>query len=235
MPCIVYPRFSRPHIASINARSTGAKPRRGRARLALSLLPVSLVALAACGEKAEARVEPPPPNRVVSESSSMVPTAAAVDSPSRAPEQSATAEATAAAASATAPSNVPAPTPAEEANAIESAELSEHAGVALRRLEVSRSIEDREPVNPSNRFSLGGELYAFVDASNSSDEEQSLRVTFEGPEGRSAGHVTLTIPAHVPRWRTWARTRNIGAPGEWFAEVRSADGTLVGRRPFTVQ
>jgi len=47
--------------------------------------------------------------------------------------------------------------------------------------------------------------------------------------------VTLDIPARSERWRTWARTRNLTAPGTWQAVVKGGDGVELGRVPFEVE
>jgi len=115
-------------------------------------------------------------------------------------------------------------------------ELRAHADVTLRRMALSRTIEAREPVDAGDVFGASSDrLYAFFDIRNGSEEEQTFTVTFEGPAGRSTGHVELTVPAEVPRWRTWAWTRNATEPGDWVAEIRSADGTLLGSHDFTIE
>ena len=117
---------------------------------------------------------------------------------------------------------------------VPSTELFEVDGVALRRLVIARGVEGREPVGASSSFPAGERLYAFLDAQNDTDEDVELYVTFEGPEGRSVGHVILDVPAHSPRWRTWAYSRVIDREGEWEAVVTTMDGQEVGRARFQV-
>jgi len=108
-------------------------------------------------------------------------------------------------------------------------------GLRLRRLALSRSVESREPVDPSVEFqSEAAPLFAFVDVANETDNPAEVVVTFESPSGRSVGHVTLGVPASSPRWRTWARSHMITEPGSWTAVVRTVDGSLLGRMEFTV-
>ena len=108
-------------------------------------------------------------------------------------------------------------------------------GVSVRRMMLSRAIEEREPVSPSTEFRASSDrLYAFFDLRNEGDEEASFLVTFEGPGGRSAGHIELRVPANAPRWRTWAYTRNATEPGEWVAQLHDVDGHLLGSRAFII-
>jgi hypothetical protein len=115
-------------------------------------------------------------------------------------------------------------------------ELRSAEGVTLRRLALTRRIEGREPVMPGTTFAASSErLYAFVEASSTSDEARELVVSFFGPDHRHTGVVTLTIPADAPRWRTWAYTAHANEPGAWTAEIRTKDGALVGRQRFVIE
>ncbi len=113
-------------------------------------------------------------------------------------------------------------------------ELHEVGGVGLRRLVVARDVRGREPVGVADRFASGQPLVAFLELSNTSDEDADVVVTFDRPDGTSVGHVQLSVPAQAPRWRTWARTHNAGTEGPWEAVVRTPDGALVGRTHFEV-
>ena len=109
-------------------------------------------------------------------------------------------------------------------------------GVAIQRLVTASGIEQREPVDPTSTFGPHHDrVYAFVDASNDADSDKSLFVHFIGPNGKVSGGIELEIPASVPRWRTWAYTRNFDAQGLWRVEVRDAEGSLLGALPFEVE
>src|SRR5690606_13769584 len=73
-------------------------------------------------------------------------------------------------------------------------QLGSSDGLTLRRLVVATGVTDREPVGPAGAFDAGSPVYAFVDTSNASAAGRELLVTFEGPEGRTVGHVRLDIP-----------------------------------------
>ncbi|MEM9071937.1 MAG: DUF2914 domain-containing protein [Myxococcota bacterium] len=117
-----------------------------------------------------------------------------------------------------------------------SAELHVRESVRARRMLLARRVEAREPVSPATTFSASNErLYAFFELQNSSDEDQFLSVTFEGPDGRSTGHVELEVPAESWRWRTWAWSQHVNEPGSWRAELRTEAGELVAAHDFFVE
>lgn len=115
-------------------------------------------------------------------------------------------------------------------------ELGAHAGLTLRRMEVTRTIEGREPIDGGANFVASHDkLYAFVDIRNDTDELAFVHITFERPDGRTTGHVELDIPANVGRWRTWAFTRHAQMSGDWTAVLATDEGVVIGRVPFTIE
>lgn len=109
-------------------------------------------------------------------------------------------------------------------------------GITIHRLMTAPSVEHREPVAASSVFGSSGDtVYAFLDVSNESTEEQTLLVHFIGPQEQVGGGVELHIPPTAPRWRTWAYTKHAATPGLWRVEIRAADGTLLGALPFEVE
>ncbi|MGB5286799.1 MAG: DUF2914 domain-containing protein [Polyangiales bacterium] len=125
--------------------------------------------------------------------------------------------------------------PPQEPRAFEP-ELGTFDGLSIQRLITAPEIERREPVAATSVFGHHDErVYAFVEISNTSEEDRSVLVHFVGPEGQVSGGIELRIPAAAPRWRTWAYTRHATKPGLWRVEIRSKDGTLVGALPFEVE
>jgi len=106
----------------------------------------------------------------------------------------------------------------------------------LKRIVVTRKIENREPVAAAD-FSLGSApVYAFVELENSANSERNIRVLFQNEDTKaSVGHVKLTVPATQTRFRTWGNTRMIRDAGYWVAVVSTADGVELGRAPFEVK
>lgn len=130
--------------------------------------------------------------------------------------------------------DIAAPMPVEDTRAFEP-ELGASAGLTIQRLVTATGVDQREPVAPSACFGQhDARIYAFVQASNESHEEETLTVHFIGPEGQVSGGIELRIPAAAPRWRTWAFTEHAKEPGLWHLEIRSSEGSLLGALPFEV-
>jgi hypothetical protein len=113
-------------------------------------------------------------------------------------------------------------------------ELFEVDGISLGRLVIATGVEGREPVGAGTSFEPGQRIHAFLEARNATDEDAELYLTFEGPDSLSVGHVTLDVPAHAPRWRTWGYSRVVNEPGEWEAIVTTIDGQEIGRARFQI-
>ena len=125
----------------------------------------------------------------------------------------------------------PAPAPKTSAESPIRQEALAANRVKLRRLIVTHAVREREPIAPAELVT-GTPVVAFVELANDDAVERNVVVTFER-EGRPAiGHVKLEVPAGAPRFRTWARTHNLGEPGTWQAVIRSDDGKELGRQPF---
>jgi hypothetical protein len=135
----------------------------------------------------------------------------------------------------------PSELPADELKAITELptfepELGSFDGLTIQRLVATSAIDAREPVFASSVFDHHDEkIYAFIEASNESEFEKTLVVHFIGPDGRVTGGIELRIPPSVPRWRTWAYTKNAKEPGLWHIEIRDPDGALIAALPFEVE
>jgi len=109
-------------------------------------------------------------------------------------------------------------------------------GLKLKRLVITRKIENREPVAGSE-FELGSApVYAFVEFENSARDARGVRVMFQNQDTKATvGHVKLTVPGGSERFRTWGNTRMIRDPGRWVAVVSTVAGVELGRAPFEVK
>jgi hypothetical protein len=125
--------------------------------------------------------------------------------------------------------------PSEEPKPVIEPTPEDMDGLVIRRLVTASEVEHREPVAASSIFERANErVYAFVEASNESDQDKVLLVHFIGPDEQVSGGIELNIPPSVPRWRTWAHTKHAKTPGSWRVEIRSPDGVLLGALPFEV-
>ncbi|MES1177873.1 MAG: DUF2914 domain-containing protein [Myxococcales bacterium] len=128
--------------------------------------------------------------------------------------------------------------PATSASSSAKATIDEQAsdGLKLKRIVVTRKIENREPV-AGDDFNLGSApVYAFVELENSAKDARNIRVLFQNEDTKATvGHVKLTVPAAQSRFRTWGKTRMIRDAGHWVAVVSTLDGVELGRAPFQVK
>lgn len=124
---------------------------------------------------------------------------------------------------------------AKDATAAREVEVrGEPVSLYVKRLVVTKKVENREPTQSSTLDTAGG-IIAFVELENSGGADQDVIITFERSHAAdSVGHVKLTVPAKKERWRTWARTQNIKGPGTWEAVVSSTDGVELARASFEV-
>jgi hypothetical protein len=134
----------------------------------------------------------------------------------------------------TAPATSAAPNTASSAKATSDEQASD--GLKLKRIVVTRKIENREPVAGED-FSVGSApVYAFVELENSAKDARNIRVLFQNEDTKATvGHVKLTVPAAQARFRTWGNTRMIRDAGHWVAVVSTLDGVELGRAPFEVK
>jgi hypothetical protein len=131
----------------------------------------------------------------------------------------------------------PAALPTLPAAPISSAEIKAASdGLKLKRLMVTRKIDNREPV-VGDEFRLGSTpVYAFVELENTASDARAVRVMFQNQDTKATvGHVKLIVPGNSERFRTWGNTRLIRDPGHWVAVVSTLDGIELGRAVFEVK
>jgi hypothetical protein len=136
-----------------------------------------------------------------------------------------------------APSSIlDAPASAESVTQADTTEAVRVDALDARRVALARSVDAREPVDPSTSFvAEDAPLYAFFELGNRGGAERHPVVVFIGPDGQERGLVELEIPADAPRWRTWAYSRNVRIPGDWRVELRDEDGAVIAEQEFTLE
>lgn len=115
----------------------------------------------------------------------------------------------------------------------ETSEETSDVAPVVKRLVIASEIKEREPVELTDA-KVAEPVVAFVEFKNAEDIETGVIVTFEHEGGHKVGFVELNIPGNSPRYRTWARTRNIKKSGEWTAVVKSKSGEELARKTFQV-
>lgn len=142
------------------------------------------------------------------------------------------AEAAAPSARASAPAVMASVAPAPTA----AASVASTGSVHVKRLVVTRKIENREPVEGTELTVGSAPIYAFVELENESAATRGVRILFENEKSKATvGHVKLSVPGGQQHFRTWGNTRMIAEPGRWVAVVSTSDGTELARAPFDVK
>jgi hypothetical protein len=109
--------------------------------------------------------------------------------------------------------------------------------VLVKRFVVATGVQDREPLTSADALPADGSaIYAFAELANPIGDSENVRITFERKGGTErVGDVTLPVPAHTSRHRTWAFTRFVRAAGVWEAVLWSESGTELSRTSFEVK
>jgi hypothetical protein len=109
--------------------------------------------------------------------------------------------------------------------------------VSIKRFVLCRSVAEREPVLPTQRFQRDrdGKIWAFIEAENLTAEKLKVSVTIESLDrpGARTPPVELTID-QGRRFRTWARITAWRPAGRYDAVVRDEAGNVVAREGFEV-
>jgi len=113
------------------------------------------------------------------------------------------------------------------------AQSMDEPGFSINRMEVSRNIEDREPVASGEIFSAASEkLYCFLDARNIEQDTPISFVWFH--ESREMARVELPLQKGR-RWRTWSSKKINGLKGNWKVELQDSAGIVRNSVIFTVE
>lgn len=201
--------------------TTKPSPMTSLARRAAAFALVAGLALAGCGDDSRPHDE-----------SARAPAARPLPAPAAEPETDSNFATVRPTAEPSSILDVPEPAPEPEEPSAPSVD-----GLDVRRVAVARAIEAREPVDPATTFAAeDAKLYAHFELTNrEGTEERHPMVVFIGPDGQDRGLIELDVPAGAPRWRTWAYSRNVKAPGEWRVELRDEDGRVLTDHEFTIE
>lgn len=107
-------------------------------------------------------------------------------------------------------------------------------GFSLRRVALAREVEKREPSGVAGSFVKGTRVHLFMDAKNLSDSALELVVRWHDPALANPVSVSLKVPAHTGRYRTWANSSPVAHPGAHEVSVQVKDGPEIYRKSFEV-
>jgi len=105
------------------------------------------------------------------------------------------------------------------------------ANISVVRATAALGIEQREPVNVGEHFTLDDErVYAYSEIENGNGT--SIRHVYYH-DGEQTNEVILTVRADS--WRTWSyKTLLPGREGEWRVDIVSQDGRVLDSIHYTV-
>ena len=113
------------------------------------------------------------------------------------------------------------------------AQSMDEPGFSINRMEVSRNIEDREPVAGGEIFSAATEkLYCYLDARNIQQDTTISFVWYH--ENRERARVALPLQKGR-RWRTWSSKKINGLKGNWKVELQDSSGIARNSVIFTIE
>ncbi len=107
------------------------------------------------------------------------------------------------------------------------------AGPTISRDAVAQSVENREPVGMSETFPASvGSLVYFTEVK---EIRETMTLTHVwSHKGQVMAEISLKV--EPPSWRTWSSKRILPEwTGEWKVEVKSADGTVLASKSFTIK
>ena len=106
-------------------------------------------------------------------------------------------------------------------------------GFEISRMLVCETVSDREPVLPSETFTVDvGTVYCFLEAK---EIEEDTTVTFVWYfEDREMARIILPLQ-RGKRWRTFASKTLGGLRGNWKVELVEASGIVLNTVSFQVQ
>ena len=106
----------------------------------------------------------------------------------------------------------------------------DRGGIVIKDFVLTRAIEQREPIDMVEDFTLGDEKgYAFFRVFNEGPPTRMTAVWMY--EGQVHAKVHLNVGT-AEGWRTWS-SANL-KPGGWRVQLRDASGTVLAERGFAV-
>jgi hypothetical protein len=106
-------------------------------------------------------------------------------------------------------------------------------GFSIKRMVMSESVVDREPVAINESFSAATEeIYCFLEAVNIEEDTSVSFVWYHNDQ--EMARVSLPL-AKGKRWRTFSSKKIAGLKGEWKVELLDSFGVVLNTVSFQVQ
>lgn len=103
----------------------------------------------------------------------------------------------------------------------------------VERLVIAESVQDREPVNVTEKLSAGTEnAFCFLEARSIAQDTEAVFVWYRNNE------VVAKVMAPLgqgQRWRTYSSKKLNGQAGDWRVEVQDKDGNIMDTVNFIVE
>lgn len=109
------------------------------------------------------------------------------------------------------------------------------AEVALQRFVLARGVDQREPVDESDRFRGDEKIFAFMQFANPETAPFAFRVHWEPLSGPASAYGVKLKVETAARYRTWSWTAIPREPGQYRAVLRTLDGKELASKPFTIE
>jgi len=106
-------------------------------------------------------------------------------------------------------------------------------GFSIKRMVMSESVADREPVAINESFSAATEkVYCFLEAVNIEEDTSISFVWYHNDQ--EMARVSLPL-VKGKRWRTFSSKKIAGLKGEWKVELLDSFGVVLNTVSFQVQ
>ncbi len=111
---------------------------------------------------------------------------------------------------------------------------TDESEIQLSEIVVCTGVEDRQPVDPKDSFSIGeGRVYCFTSLKNSGSETTIVHEWYLNDELLHAQDLKVGTSK---KWRTWSyKTLYDGFEGDWKVVVKVKDGAKLGEKEFSVK
>ena len=109
----------------------------------------------------------------------------------------------------------------------------ESAGVVVKNIVISTSVEDRQPLGVDTVFAVDTQkLYCYTQLSSDTDSSSIAHVWFFND--KQMAKIELNMRAKT--WRTWSSKNIMPAwKGDWRVEVQTSKGDVIAQKFFKIQ